>query len=48
MEYLTDQKLENAFQGDSPMSDGFKPAIVIPEDWPYQQSIPEPDQVSSP
>jgi len=49
MEYLADQKLENASQGDSPMTDDFpESTIVIPADWPSQQSIPEPNHVSLP
>ena len=52
MEYLVDQKLENVSSSPetgSPMSDTYpESTIVIPPDWPYQQSIPEPDHVPSP
>jgi len=49
MEYLADQKLENMFKGDSPMSDDFpESSIVIPAEWPSQHLIPEPDHVPLP
>ena len=51
MEHLVDQKLENASSNsDSPMSDPYpeESTIVIPPDWPSQQSIPEPHYVPSP
>jgi len=49
MEHLVDQKLENiSSDSDSPMSDPEESTIVIPSDWPSQQSIPEPSHMPSP
>jgi len=49
MEHLVDQKLENVSDdSDSPMSNPEESTIVIPADWPSQQSIPEPSHVPSP
>jgi len=49
MEYLADQKLENSPEEDSPMSDDSPEwSIVIPANWPSQQSIPIPNHVPAP
>jgi len=49
MEYLVDQKLENVSNdSNSPMSNSEESTIVIPPDWPSQQSIPEPSHMPPP
>jgi len=49
MEYLTDQKLENTSESDSPMSDNVpESSMIIPANWPNYQSIPVPDHVPAP
>jgi len=51
MEHLVDQKLENtSSDSNSPMSDPYpeESTIVIPPEWPSQQSIPEPRYVPLP
>jgi len=49
MEYLANQKLENTPESDSPMSNDFpESSMVIPANWPSQQSIPVPDHVPVP
>ena len=52
IEYLIDQKLENvSSKPNSPMSNANfqeEPTIMIPLEWPSQQSIPEPSHMQSP
>ena len=49
MEHLVNQKLENASSdSDSPMSNPEESTIIIPADWPSQQSIPGPSHMPSP
>ena len=52
MEHPVEQKLENiSSEPDSPMSNANsqeEPTIMIPLEWPSQQSIPEPSHMQSP